>query len=378
MTYINKGGSHGDSKKECKGLMSGIGRENNEFDDRNESERGEHQCGNEFSDSMGSKYTDSGPSMPFDRSGLYESSRYSQSMYRNIEMGFNDKGDTRYVNPTLRYDMMEIPGMARELKRKAKQRICSNCWTTSTPSWRRGDHGKSLLCNACGLYQKLHGRTRPYTVTPGGKTKALKGGHERAVCISCGTPYLLSEIREVGSTNVCYTCLACIKNQREQGHIGDALASEYYQGSLDGNHGKDSSPDQFCQQYNAGIQNQHYHGMYNDYGYSAQSPVMDGWKRYGYPDGAVTRPHRFNYQAAQEYDYYQSGVDYCHKDVGEDRDVDNFSYESSYSKDSDSSKVYPAFSGHTRYHKNKEEKGLGSEDNGAKARDVDINGPSSV
>lgn len=37
--------------------------------------------------------------------------------------------------------------------------ICNNCNTTKTPLWRRLE-GK-LICNACGLYHKLHGVHRP-------------------------------------------------------------------------------------------------------------------------------------------------------------------------------------------------------------------------
>uniref|UniRef100_A0A060T4J2 ARAD1C40964p n=1 Tax=Blastobotrys adeninivorans TaxID=409370 RepID=A0A060T4J2_BLAAD len=38
--------------------------------------------------------------------------------------------------------------------------LCQNCETTTTPLWRRDDSGQ-VLCNACGLFLKLHGRPRP-------------------------------------------------------------------------------------------------------------------------------------------------------------------------------------------------------------------------
>ncbi|KAF8337652.1 uncharacterized protein EI90DRAFT_3152277 [Cantharellus anzutake] len=37
---------------------------------------------------------------------------------------------------------------------------CYNCHTTATPLWRK-DEGGRTLCNACGLYLKLHGERRP-------------------------------------------------------------------------------------------------------------------------------------------------------------------------------------------------------------------------
>ncbi|KAJ1986273.1 Sodium- and chloride-dependent GABA transporter 1 [Coemansia umbellata] len=47
--------------------------------------------------------------------------------------------------------------------------MCSNCSTTTTPLWRRDPEGKPL-CNACGLFYKLHGVTRPLSL----KTNTIK------------------------------------------------------------------------------------------------------------------------------------------------------------------------------------------------------------
>lgn len=45
----------------------------------------------------------------------------------------------------------------------AKQ--CENCGTTSTPLWRNDRHINMLMCNACGIYYKNHGKHRPVELT---------------------------------------------------------------------------------------------------------------------------------------------------------------------------------------------------------------------
>ncbi|KAF9025895.1 hypothetical protein BDZ89DRAFT_1135183 [Hymenopellis radicata] len=45
------------------------------------------------------------------------------------------------------------------------RRVCFNCRTGESPSWRRSRlvPGK-ILCNRCGLYERAHSRARPYSV----------------------------------------------------------------------------------------------------------------------------------------------------------------------------------------------------------------------
>ncbi|KAI5148091.1 hypothetical protein ENBRE01_0105 [Enteropsectra breve] len=47
---------------------------------------------------------------------------------------------------------------------KSKFRKCTNCYVTSTPLWRKSVINKALLCNACSLYEKAHGKPRSFFI----------------------------------------------------------------------------------------------------------------------------------------------------------------------------------------------------------------------
>lgn len=59
---------------------------------------------------------------------------------------------------------------------------CTNCNTTTTPLWRRNPEGLAL-CNACGLFLKLHGVVRPLSL----KTDVIKKRNRSGSTIAMNT-----------------------------------------------------------------------------------------------------------------------------------------------------------------------------------------------
>jgi GATA-binding protein 4 len=71
--------------------------------------------------------------------------------------------------------------VTRNSKRvKARADVCSNCGAKETPLWRRISSGETV-CNACGLYYKLHGAHRPLEACKGGAPAMRSGKKPRAL-----------------------------------------------------------------------------------------------------------------------------------------------------------------------------------------------------
>jgi hypothetical protein len=77
-------------------------------------------------------------------------------------------------------------GMARRVDLS-----CTNCGTQTTTIWRRNMRGE-MVCNACGLYYKLHGIDRPHTMrrdtihTRRRRPKAAEARNEKEKCREYG------------------------------------------------------------------------------------------------------------------------------------------------------------------------------------------------
>ncbi|TPX44127.1 hypothetical protein SeMB42_g02802 [Synchytrium endobioticum] len=86
----------------------------------------------------------------------------------------------------------------------ARRMMCSNCETTSTPFWRRSSNDE-LLCNACGLYLKLHGRQRPLALA---KNSVQKPNPNAPItqCSNCHTLHTPLWRRDDRRNALCNAC----------------------------------------------------------------------------------------------------------------------------------------------------------------------------
>lgn len=134
-------------------------------------QEGEGSMATSFENTKHSPYTNSLTS----DSSLFSGNRSASASTANPSTGdkSNENLLTSYISSleSTFKDDYKLPEKLSRSTKNTKFLQCTNCSTKTTPLWRKSNNG-DLLCNACGLFYKLHGVLRPLS-QPNRKSSVL-------------------------------------------------------------------------------------------------------------------------------------------------------------------------------------------------------------
>lgn len=121
----------------------------------------------------------------------------AESLHVKVEPGTAAQSTKSNLTSSLQKNWPEkakkaLSGAPEEVDSAKKVTECNNCGTVKTPLWRKDPAGNTL-CNACGLFLKLHGTTRPLSL----KTDVIRKRSSRR---ASATPRALTSVSAMQSS----------------------------------------------------------------------------------------------------------------------------------------------------------------------------------